>query len=231
MHFMTVEEIRLANLEVLLRDFPKSDLARRMGKHPNYLSQVHTSKPDAKRKVRPIGSDLARNLETATKKERGWMDNIHVRETTGDQAPTEVHSRQVRLLTAVQAGGIEGMTSLDWDGRSDAEYVNAPPSASDSAFALRVHGDSMVSAAGGLSFPAESIIVVDPNIRAMPGYPVVVKLKDAKEVVFKIYEFDGHQYFLKPLNPRYPIVPLPADARIIGVVISVQLETLPFLPR
>lgn len=120
--------------------------------------------------------------------------------------------------------------SLD-SGGENAAVVYAAASAGDGAFALRVRGDSMVNIAGGPSFPAESIIVVDPTIEAMPGYPVVVKLKDALEAVFKIYEFDGKDYFLKPLNPRYPIAPMPADASIIGVVISVQSETLPHLKR
>jgi SOS-response transcriptional repressor LexA len=105
------------------------------------------------------------------------------------------------------------------------ESVHAPPSASDKAFALRVHGDSMVNPAGGpLSFPAESIIVVDPNILAAPGDPVVVKLRDAEEVAFRMFEFDGREYSLKPLNSHYPEVPMPADARVVGVVISVQVE-------
>jgi SOS-response transcriptional repressor LexA len=105
------------------------------------------------------------------------------------------------------------------------ESVHAPPSASDSAFALRVHGDSMLNSAGGpLSFPRDCIIVVDPNIRATPGDPVVVKLRDAEEVVFRMFEFDGRDYSLRALNSSYPIAPMPADARIVGVVISVQVE-------
>lgn len=123
------------------------------------------------------------------------------------------------------------MMTLDGVGSDDGELVNAPSSAGSGAYALKVRGDSMVNAAGGLSFPAESIIVVDPTVDPKPGYPVVVKLKDAAEAVFKIYEFDGQQYFLKPLNPRYPIAPMPVDARILGVVISVQFETLPHLQR
>jgi SOS-response transcriptional repressor LexA len=83
----------------------------------------------------------------------------------------------------------------------------------------------MVDPAGGpLSFPAESIIVVDPNILATPGDPVVVKLRDAQEVAFRMFEFDGSEYSLKPLNSRYPVAPMPADARVIGVVISVQVQ-------
>lgn len=229
--FKTVEEIRLANLEELLKDFPKVELARLMGKRQNYLSQVHSSKGTRNAPVRPIGSELARSLEAVTGKGRGWMDTVHTREVTGEQAPSKMHSQKVRLLTWVQAGGIEGMMTLDGVAAEQVEFVNAPPSASSASFALRVRGDSMVDTAGGLSFPSESIIVVDPHITPLPGYPVVVKLKTADEAVFKILEFDGANRYLKPLNPRYPITPMPADARIIGVVISVQLETLPNLLR
>lgn len=223
----TSATIRRANLDVLIKEAGgKVELAKLLGKKPNYLSQVH--RPNGKE--RPIGPRLARSVELAMKRPRGWMDVSHDPVNTGDNGLSFLRSPLVRLITWVQAGGMEGMMTLDGVGGFDGELINAPPSASTSAFALRVRGDSMVNTAGALSFPAESIIVVDPNIPAVPGYPVVVKLVDAAEAVFKIYEFDGKDYFLKPLNPRYPIVPMPADARVIGVVISVQLETLPFLP-
>ena len=47
---------------------------------------------------------------------------------------------------------------------------------------------------------------------------------EQREAVFKQLEFDGERYFLKPLNPRYPISPMADDAKIIGVVVLTQIE-------
>jgi SOS-response transcriptional repressor LexA len=46
----------------------------------------------------------------------------------------------------------------------------------------------------------------------------------AEEAIFKQLEFDGEQYFLKPLNPRYPTMLMPADAKIAGVVTGTWLQ-------
>jgi SOS-response transcriptional repressor LexA len=59
-------------------------------------------------------------------------------------------------------------------------------------------------------------------VKAAPGDHVIVQLPSAVEAVFKTLEFDGQHYFLKPLNSRYPISEMPSDARVVGVVVSVQ---------
>ncbi|HEX3915525.1 MAG TPA: S24 family peptidase [Steroidobacteraceae bacterium] len=109
--------------------------------------------------------------------------------------------------------------------KDDEEFVNAPPSAGKNSFALRIRDDSMVNTGPGFSFPLDSIIIVDPSGDAHPGDHVIVKLSTAREPIFRMLDSDGQQRFLKPLNPRYPTTPVPADARIVGVVISVQTET------
>lgn len=92
------------------------------------------------------------------------------------------------------------------------------------AFALRVLGDSMVDVGGPLSFPPGCIIIVDPTRKANPGDNVVVKLATAEGAVFNQLETDGAAQFLKPLNSRYPIMPLPPDAVILGVVVHMQID-------
>ena len=82
-------------------------------------------------------------------------------------------------------------------------------------YALRVHGDSMVSDTGD-SFLEGSIVVVDPEMAPLPGDYVIV-LNDANQTTFKQLVKDGGDLYLKPLNSRYPIKPLGA-ATVIGVV-------------
>jgi hypothetical protein len=101
--------------------------------------------------------------------------------------------------------------------------IEGEPDLSGNSFALRVRGDSMVDP-GGKSYPDGCLIVVDPTREAKSGDRIVVRLATAEEAVFKQYEFDGAQYLLKPLNPRYPIIPMPADAKIVGVVVMSQIQ-------
>jgi Peptidase S24-like len=91
------------------------------------------------------------------------------------------------------------------------------------AFALCVENDEMVSGEGE-SFPPGCLIVVDPTAaaRALPGDYVIVRLKDAREAIFRTLEQDGPTLMLRPLNQDYPSMPLPADARIVGVVVEKQ---------
>lgn len=82
-------------------------------------------------------------------------------------------------------------------------------------YALRVHGDSMVSEVAD-SFPEGSIIVVEPEMDALPG-DYVIAVNEQGETTFKQLIKDGGDLYLKPLNTRYPIKLL-GQARVIGVV-------------
>ena len=75
----TISEIRLENLDVLIKEFGSQDkVAERGGTSSVYLSQVKNKTPDVKTgKRRQMGDDIARKLEDGCGKERGWMDNTH----------------------------------------------------------------------------------------------------------------------------------------------------------
>ena len=79
-----------------------------------------------------------------------------------------------------------------------------------SSYALRVIGDSMEP-----EFPEGMILIVEPEMDFAPNDFVIVKNGD--EATFKQITKDGDDWYLKPLNPRYPIKPL-GTAKIIGVV-------------
>ncbi len=56
-------------------------------------------------------------------------------------------------------------------------------------------------------FPAGAIIVVEPDLEAIPGNYVIVR-NGGGEATFKQLVKDGEDWYLKPVNPRYPIKPL-----------------------
>jgi hypothetical protein len=218
--------IRLANLDVMVALVRKVDIAKKMGQAQNYLSQVHSkNKRDG---LKPIGTELARNIERAVRElglgwvHDNWMDVPHSPIDVGEHAPARVHrppSKPAKVIAWEQVGGIDGMMTLDGPGSGDDEFVDAPASAGIGTFALRVRGDSMTNPAGMPSYPPDCVIIVDPTKEPKPGSAVIVKLPDTPEAVFKILElYDGRKH-LKPLNPRYPIAPMPDEARIVGVVI------------
>ena len=82
-------------------------------------------------------------------------------------------------------------------------------------FALRVRGDSMTSHSNN-SFPDGSVVIVEPDLEAMHGDFVIAK-NEVGEITFKQLVKDSGAFYLKPLNPRYPIAAL-GSSEIIGVV-------------
>ncbi len=222
---MDISDIRRANLRILIAEVgSKAELGRRIGKPANYLSQVESK---TGRQSRSIGPTLARKLERATERDPGWMDQDHTERAASEvSAGAAGKPRLVRIIRwdQVTGRGASELNNYD-DGAAGSFYVS--DSVSESAFALRVQGDSMTNAAGGMSFPVGCVIVVDPEVPAVPGDHVIVELPGVRDAVFKTLESDGAQQFLKPLNPRYPITPMPRGARILGVVVGVHISITP----
>ena len=81
------------------------------------------------------------------------------------------------------------------------------------AFSLRVEGDSMEP-----EFPQGCVIFVEPEATAANGDYVIVCLDGTNQATFKQLVIDGAHRYLKPLNPRYPIITAEQDARVCGVV-------------
>lgn len=87
------------------------------------------------------------------------------------------------------------------------------------AYALRVQGDSMEPV-----FPDGSIIIVDPDVEPRQGSYVVVRLDDAEQATFKQLVVDGGARYLKPLNPRYPVMTIKERATVCGVVRQMVMD-------
>jgi SOS-response transcriptional repressor LexA len=87
------------------------------------------------------------------------------------------------------------------------------------AFALRVQGDSMEPV-----FPNGSVIIVDPAVEPRQGSYVVVRLDEAEQATFKQLVIDGGVRYLKPLNPRYPLMEIRESATVCGVVRQMVMD-------
>lgn len=128
----------------------------------------------------------------------------------------------VPLISWVQAGNWAEIVDNYTPG--DDELIAARDSKPGRyAFALRVEGDSMISH-NHISFPPGTIIIVDPARAPGSGDFVVAKDVDTGCATFKRLMQDAGRWFLKPLNPAYPLIPIDDPAiRVIGVVIESQI--------
>lgn len=128
----------------------------------------------------------------------------------------------VPLISWVQAGNWAEIVDNYVPG--DGELIAARDSKPGKfAFALRVEGDSMVSH-NHISFPPGTILIVDPSRLPAAGDFVVAKDVETGCATFKRLMQDAGRWFLKPLNPAYPLMPIDDPAiRVIGVVIESQI--------
>lgn len=218
---MDVEETR----RELLRTFVKNEGGhakvvqkyRLTASQGSYLSQLITPNATASFRERS-----ALNWETRLKLPSGTLVRPDLPSISNvDRAPSR---RRVPIISWVQAGSWSEVQDNFHPGEAD-EWADAFDSLpGNNAFALRVVGDSMTNPApGGRSFPAGTIIIVDPARGAAAGDFVVAKDVDTQQATFKQLTTDGGRWFLRPLNPAYPTIEIDdPDMRVIGRVIEFQ---------
>lgn len=132
--------------------------------------------------------------------------------------------RSLPLVSWVRAGSWDAVVDPFEPGIAD-DWVTATRRMGKRSYALRVRGDSMVDPSGnGPSFPDGAIICVDPEVQPQHRDYVVVRIESNKEATFKQLVDEGGQRYLKPLNPRYPIMPITEDATFCGVVRQMVMD-------
>lgn len=133
---------------------------------------------------------------------------------------SEYRPRKVPLLSSVQAGMWSDTGCTD-PLMSCSEWVNTTEDVSENAFALTVRGDSMYNPADRRSLIDGAIVIVDTAFNPDPSdlnHKIVVAMLDGtNEATIKEFVRDGANVYLKPLNPRYPIIPVDSNCRIVAV--------------
>lgn len=87
------------------------------------------------------------------------------------------------------------------------------------AFALRIRGDSMEP-----TIPDGALVIVDPDTPAEHNRIVIVRQNGNTECTCKRLVTDGGRAYLRPDNPRYPIINMATDAVVCGVVRQVVIN-------
>lgn len=216
----TVYKVRLVNLRALIREAGGATaVAKLLDMEASQLSQIAGRTP-----TRNIGHKTARNIEVKFSKPEGWLDSLQVfeleQERSGEYNVTNqpLTLRRIPLLTWIQAG--QWREAVKKMAREIATAAVAGPN----AYALKVIGDSMTNPLGSPSFPEGTVIIVDPDLQAKPGSFVIVRQEAELECTFKQLVHDAGRRYLKPLNPRYPLIELSTGAEICGVLIQAVID-------
>lgn len=130
-------------------------------------------------------------------------------------------SGKVPVVSWVQAGAWSTAVDNLHPGDAD-EWIRTTVPVNRHTYALKVRGESMTNPAGDPTFPDGAIIVVEPDriddAEKMLNMFVVVKRTAEDEATFKQLVKDAGRYYLKPLNPQYPMLELREDDIFCGVV-------------
>lgn len=129
----------------------------------------------------------------------------------------------VRLISWVQAGRFEP-DSDPYPSGDGEKLIYTSKKVGPRAYALKIRGDSMENPGSGHTFPDGCIIIVDPDKGADVGSFVVVRFNDAGEATFKQLVEDAGRRYLKPLNPRYPMIPIGDDAILCGTWVQTIID-------
>ena len=122
----------------------------------------------------------------------------------------------VPLIAWVQAG--YGVSAVDNLHPGEGERIETTYRARRHTYALRVNGDSMEP-----KFPQGCIVIVEPEENPQHGKFVIVR-QNGDEPTLKQYVEEGSNKYLKPLNPRYPIITMGPDDVFCGVVKRVEMD-------
>lgn len=220
---MKRKDTRRARLEELCKEFGGYvAVAERARASADNLWQILNAVPLPSGNARGMGDALATKLERALGKPDGWMD-LPLPDPSPSNVKEVAPKRRVPLISWVRAGSWSDVEDQYHPGEAD-EWVDVYDTIpGDQTFALRVTGDSMTSPYAGdaITFPDGTVIVVDPMRAASAGDYVVAKDVTTQQATFKKLTTDGGRWYLKPLNPSYPMIEIDDPAvRVIGKVIE-----------
>lgn len=159
-----------------------------------------------------FGEKVARSIEDFARLPVNWLDTL---DESANIGAGPVLRGQVPILSNVQAGMYKQQIDNHTTGDAGLELVSTSTPVNRYTFALRVQGDSMEP-----EFTEGMILIVEPELDPQPGDYVIAK-NGNDETTFKKLVRDGADWYLKPLNSRYPIKPL-GESSIIGVVRAVE---------
>lgn len=220
---MDIDEIRRINIRALEAELGAPTLAKRAEMSLSQFYNLRDGAKDSKTgKRRGMRKMTAWKIEEAAGKPRGYLDVLHD-ETNITAAPQR---RPIPVISWVQAGEFSDIVDLHEAGLTSEWFDGYIAKLSDQAFALVVQGDSMVSPYPGThSFPPGTRIIVDPLQVPAAGEFCLAKDVAAQTATFKKLHHEDGRWYLKPLNPVFPMVEIDDPSlRVLGKVVESYLQ-------
>lgn len=169
--------------------------------------------------TKELKSDSAAGIQAFTGFNAVWLatgQGARMAEEATNVAAGPNMGGSVLILSSVQAGNFKEFVNNYSHTENEAERIPTAVPVKQFTFALRVEGDSMEP-----DFKEGMIIIVEPELDPLPNDFVIIK-NGNEEATFKQLVKDGPDWYLKPLNDRYPMKPFTPDMRIVGVVRAVE---------
>ena len=184
-------------------------LSKRSSLSQQLISKLETGGVDSTTEIFPLAEALGVNPR--------WLATGRGEMSPEQDAAQKVNA-YVPLVSWVAAGNWREFAEAS-SPEDEPHRIPVTRRVGANAYALRINGDSMEPV-----FPNGGIIIVDPDVQPNPGSYVVVRLEDSQQATFKQLVLDGGEQYLKPLNPRYPIMPVREHASFCGVVRQLVMD-------
>lgn len=110
----------------------------------------------------------------------------------------------------------DGKLSMD----EITEYTYSTDTSLLNCAALVIQNDEMTSSNPAESYMRGEIIIVDLKEQHRVNDFVVAHLKNSDGLMFKQYIKHADKYYLKSLNPQYPLIEVTDDIEIVGVMME-----------
>lgn len=189
----------------------KSDLARAVGVSPSAVTQWENGD------TKVLDGDNLLKAARALSVSPEWLGSGKGDKTTNWSLGPDIRAK-VPLISWTTAGIWNDVQDPFPPGGAE-EWIETTATVSPAAFALRVVGDSMEP-----KIPDGSIVIIDPQAPYGHGKIVLAKRTTDQQATLKQLWYDGATPSLKPLNPRYAILEMPQDTRIIGVAVRLEQD-------
>lgn len=222
---MTVENIRRENIKYWADKLGRKVLAKRAGYDDTiYINHLVNGNGS-------FGGRTARKLEKALELYEGNFDTLHdylnsVEDSkTTDYKSDAAHRIAVKIPLISFAQVSERCGPVDPYELSDVErYINSQLDHSDSAFCVKITGDSMDDGTRD-GYPDGCLAQFEPNKKPLHGDDVLVRMSDGT-TAFKQLQITAQGSYLVDLNPDFPnrITEMQDDAIICAVCTGYIVE-------
>lgn len=220
---MLISEIRRDNARALAAQTgTPADFARKLGMGDSQVSQLIGENP-----VKNIGNIIARRIEEAFGKEKGWMDTLHYRPASATESAVKQHVPDYHVLSAEHSDAEVGRIEY-WDAKGscgggflnydqlpaghlvkEASFFSKYGIKPENAFAIYADGNSMAD------FIVDGDIVICDKTKTEPrsGKIFVISHPDGLRIKQLRRDIDG-SWVLESKNVdkhTYPDERIPPD--------------------